>query len=48
MNNSHYKAVAGVSRATTTRHLSLLTDLGFLQASEAGGRSIRYQLPVIQ
>lgn len=48
INNSQYKAVAGVSRATATRHLSLLTDLGFLQASEAGGRSIRYQLPVIQ
>ena len=45
INNSQYKAVAGVSRATATRHLAQLCELGFLQMSETGGRSSRYHLP---
>ncbi|MFU0920555.1 Fic family protein [Kluyvera sichuanensis] len=47
INNTQYKAVAGVSRATATRHLAQLCELGFLQTGEAGGRSVRYKLPQI-
>lgn len=47
INNNQYKAVAGVSRATATRHLAQLNELGFLQTNDAGGRSVRYKLPKI-
>ncbi|MBV8042209.1 Fic family protein [Pluralibacter sp.] len=47
INNSQYKAVASISRATATRHLAQLTSLGFLEANNAGGRSTRYKLPAI-
>lgn len=47
INNNQYKAVTGVSRATATRHLAQLNEQGFLQTGEAGGRSVRYKLPVI-
>ncbi len=45
INNSQYKAVARVSRATATRHLAHLVEQGFLVGNEGGGRSTRYSLP---
>lgn len=45
INTSQYQKVAKVSRATATRHLAALVELGCLQKSAAGGRSTRYQLP---
>ncbi len=44
INNSQYKSVAKVSRASATRHLSFLVEHGFLADSGAGGRSVRYIL----
>ncbi|MBK0002688.1 Fic family protein [Erwinia sp. S38] len=44
INNSQYKAVAKVSRATATRHLAQLVELGYLLACPGGGRSARYGL----
>lgn len=45
INNNQYKAVAGVSRATATRHLAQLLELGYLEHTDSGGRSARYKLP---
>ncbi|MCC8381207.1 Fic family protein [Xenorhabdus sp. PB30.3] len=42
INSSQYQKVAKVSRATATRHLIYLTELGYLEKTEAGGRSTRY------
>ncbi|MDC9606473.1 Fic family protein [Xenorhabdus griffiniae] len=42
INSSQYQKVAKVSRATATRHLNHLTELGCLEKTEAGGRSTRY------
>ncbi len=44
INTSQYQKVAKVSRATATRHLTNLAELGYLQKSDAGGRSTRYFL----
>ncbi|HEJ9629374.1 DUF4172 domain-containing protein [Proteus mirabilis] len=44
INNSQYKSVAKVSRASATRHLAFLVEQGFLADSGAGGRSVRYIL----
>ncbi|MCF7352806.1 Fic family protein [Vibrio sp. CK2-1] len=44
INTSQYQKVAKVSRATATRHLAALVELGCLQKSEAGGRSTRYKI----
>lgn len=44
INNSQYKSVAKVSRASATRHLAFLVEHEFLVDSGAGGRSIRYLL----
>ncbi|MDX7992445.1 Fic family protein [Xenorhabdus littoralis] len=42
INSSQYQKVAKVSRATATRHLNHLIELGCLKKTEAGGRSTRY------
>ncbi|CCW30913.1 Fic family protein [Xenorhabdus nematophila] len=42
INNNQYQKVAKVSRATATRHLNHLIELGCLEKTEAGGRSTRY------
>ncbi|WP_340617295.1 Fic family protein [Xenorhabdus entomophaga] len=42
INSSQYQKVAKVSRATATRHLNHLVELGCLEKTEAGGRSTRY------
>ena len=42
INSSQYQKVAKVSRATATRHLAYLVELGFLSKTDAGGRSTRY------
>lgn len=44
INASQYQKVAKVSRATATRHLSALINLGCLVKTGAGGRSTRYVL----
>ena len=44
ISSSQYQKVAKVSRATATRHLSLLVKLGCLSKNEAGGRSQRYKI----
>ena len=36
------QVIAKVSRATATRHLAHLVELGCLSKSDAGGRSTRY------
>lgn len=41
---SQYQKVAKVSRATATRHLAQLVQLGYLVKTEAGGRSTRYRI----
>lgn len=41
---SQYQAVAKVSKATATRHLSDLLEKGCLQRLPGGGRSTRYQI----
>lgn len=40
---AQYQAVAQVSKATATRHLSDLLEKGYLQRLPGGGRSTRYQ-----
>lgn len=45
INASQYQKVTKVSRATATRHLAHLVDVGCLVKSTAGGRSTRYLLP---
>ncbi|CDH18423.1 conserved hypothetical protein [Xenorhabdus bovienii str. kraussei Quebec] len=42
INSSQYQNVAKVSRATATRHLSHLLELGYMEKTGAGGRSTRY------
>ncbi|PHM74473.1 hypothetical protein [Xenorhabdus kozodoii] len=42
INSSQYQKVAKVSRATATRHLNHLIELGCLEKTGAGGRSTRY------
>lgn len=42
INSSQYQKVSKVSRATATRHLAYLVELGFLSKTDAGGRSTRY------
>ena len=42
MNSVQYQKVSKVSRATATRHLAYLVELGFLSKTNAGGRSTRY------
>ena len=42
INSSQYQKVAKVSKATATRHLNTLIELGCLKRTGAGGRSTRY------
>jgi Fic family protein len=42
ISSSHYQKVAKVSRATATRHLAQLVEMGCLVKTDAGGRSTRY------
>lgn len=42
INSSQYQKVAKVSRATATRHLAYLVEMGCLSKTDAGGRSTRY------
>ncbi|WP_337058658.1 Fic family protein [Pseudomonas sp. USHLN015] len=42
---AQYQAVAKVSKATATRHLSDLVEKGCLARLPGGGRSTRYQIP---
>jgi len=44
INSSQYQAVAKVSRATASRHLAELVELGCLRRLPGGGRSTRYQI----
>jgi Fic family protein len=44
INSGQYQKVAKVSRATATRHLAHLIELGCLVKTDAGGRSTRYKL----
>jgi Fic family protein len=44
--SSQYASVAGVSKATATRHLSELLEWGVLYKLERGGRSTRYVLTI--
>ena len=44
INSGQYQKVAKVSRATATRHLARLIELGCLVKTVAGGRSTRYKL----
>ena len=44
MSAAQYQAVAKVSKATATRHLSDLLEKGFLVRLQGGGRSTRYQI----
>ena len=41
---AQYQAVAKVSKATATRHLSDLLEKGCLEKLPGGGRSTRYQI----
>jgi len=41
---AQYQAVAKVSKATATRHLSNLVEKGCLARLPGGGRSTRYQI----
>lgn len=41
---AQYQAVAKVSKATVTRHLSDLLEKGCLEKLPGGGRSTRYQI----
>lgn len=41
---SQYRAVAGVSRATASRHLADLVEKGCLRRLPGGGRSTRYEI----
>lgn len=44
INASQYQKVAGVSKATATRHLAQLLDRGCLEKLPGGGRNTRYQI----
>lgn len=44
INASQYQKVAKVSKATATRHLSYLLEVGCLERLPGGGRSTRYQI----
>ena len=44
ISSTQYQKVAKVSRATATRHLAHLIELGCLNKTDAGGRSTRYVL----
>ncbi|MBP6739116.1 MAG: hypothetical protein KA146_03955, partial [Leptospiraceae bacterium] len=39
-----YQKIAKVSKATATRHLAELVELGCIEKLSAGGRSTAYQL----
>ena len=41
---SQYQKVAGVSKATATRHLAQLVDRGCIEKLPGGGRNTRYQI----
>ncbi|MDQ4172597.1 DUF4172 domain-containing protein, partial [Pseudomonas aeruginosa] len=41
---AQYQAVAKVSKATATRHLSDLLEKGCIERLPGGGRSTRYQI----
>lgn len=41
-----YRGIAGVSKATATRHLADLVDKGCLERMPGGGRNTRYQIKV--
>ncbi|MGK7136235.1 hypothetical protein [Acinetobacter baumannii] len=43
---SQYKSVAGVSKATSTRHLTELLEWDVLHKLEGGGRNTRYVLKI--
>lgn len=45
---AQYRAVAKVSKATATRHLSDLLAKGCIEKLPGGGRSTRYQVSVLQ
>jgi len=45
---SQYRAVAGVSRATASRHLADLVVKGCLRRLPGGGRSTRYEINAVQ
>ena len=42
INATQYQRVAKVSKATATRHLTDLVELGIFEKTAAGGRSTRY------
>ena len=42
INSSQYQKVTKVSRATATRHLAYLVEVGCLSKTDSGGRSTRY------
>ncbi len=44
INASQYQKVAGVSKATATRHLAQLVDRGCIEKLPGGGRNTRYQV----
>lgn len=44
INASQYQKVAGVSKATATRHLAQLVDKGCIEKLPGGGRNTRYQI----
>ncbi|MBL0667036.1 Fic family protein [Aeromonas jandaei] len=44
INASQYQKVAGVSKATATRHLAELVGRGCIEKLPAGGRNTRYQI----
>ncbi len=44
INASQYQKVAGVSKATSTRHLAELVEKGCIEKLPGGGRSTRYQI----
>ncbi len=44
INASQYQKVAGVSKATATRHLAELVDRGCIEKLPGGGRNTRYQI----
>lgn len=44
LNASKYKSIAGVSKATATRHLQELLDKQCIRKCEGGGRSTRYEI----
>ena len=44
INASQYQKVAGVSKATATRHLAELVGRGCIEKLPGGGRNTRYQI----